>query len=359
MRPAARAAITAGTVVLVGLIALAARSLTAFGVFTDVEPGFDGSCKAIGGVNGPGDIAIDDKDQLAFVAVSDRRALDAGAPARQDGLYVLDLKAEPAVLHKLSGTPADFHPGGISFYRGPDGRLVLQAINRHASGSSSIEIFDIALAGGRVTLGNVGSIASDQLVDPSAIAAVDGDRFYVTNAHTTKTAFGRALDDDFVLPRANVLFFNGLVFRVVATALNDPRGAAVSADRHYLYVGAAYDRRVVTFEIGQASGSLTVANTFPLPSIPEKLRFDSTGHLWIGSQPKAFAVATYRGDAGRPAPSQVFKLTLAKGIPQSAAAIYTDSGSRIGGSSVAAVTGNKLLIGSALDNHILACRIGG
>lgn len=359
MRPAIRAALTAGTVVLVGLIALAARSLNAFGVFTDVEPGFNGSCNAIGGVNGPGDIAIDEKDQLAFVAVTDGRAFGAGAPARQDGLYVLDLKAAPAVLRKLSGTPAGFHPGGISFYSGPDGRVTLQVINHRADGSSSIEIFGVTVTNGQVTLGNVGSIASDELISPGAITAVDGDRFYVTNEHTAKTAFGRALDDDFVLPRANVVFFNGLVFRVVATGLNDPRGAVVSADRRYLYVSEAYNRRLTTFEIGEASGSLTAVNALPIPSNPDKLRLDAAGRLWIASQPKAFAMATYRGDAGKPAPSQVFKVTLRDGIPQSAAAVYTNPGSQIGGSSVAAVTGNTLLIGSALDNHILACRIGG
>jgi arylesterase/paraoxonase len=359
VRPATRAAITAGTVVLVGLIALAARSLNAFGVFTDVEPGFNGSCTAVGGVSGPGDIAVDEKDRLAFISVTDRRAQDAGAPARQDGLYVLDLKAERPVLRKVSGTPSDFHPGGLSLYRGLDGRLTLLAINHRAGGSSSIDVFDVTLAGGQVVLGNVGDITGDELVDPSAIAAIDAGRFYVTNAHTTKTAFGRALDDDFVLPRANILFFNGFVFRVVATALNDPRGAAVSADRHYLYVGEAYNRRVATFEIGQASGALTAVNTLPVPSIPDKLHMDAAGHLWIGSQPKAFAMGAYRRDSGKPAPSQVFKVMFADGIPQSAAPVYTNAGGGIGGSSVAAVTGNTLLIGSALDNHILACRIGG
>ena len=38
-----------------------------------------------------------------------------------------------------------------------------------------------------------------------------------------------------------------------------------------------------------------------------------------------------------------------------AAAVYTNLGNEIGGSSVGAVSGHRLLIGSPFDNHILDC----
>ena len=115
MRPAVRAAITAGSIILVTAIALAFRTLTAFGVFTDVTPGFAGVCTAINGVEGPEDIAIDDKLGVAFISAADRRAKANGRPSPQDGLYVLALNGA-GNLAKLSGTPADFHPHGISLY---------------------------------------------------------------------------------------------------------------------------------------------------------------------------------------------------------------------------------------------------
>lgn len=274
MRPAYRAALTAGAIVLVGTVALAVRSLTAFGVFTTVEPGFAGTCNAIEGVTGPEDIAIDEKSGLAFISATDRRALKRGAPARQDGLYVLGLKAGSGVLTKLAGSPANFHPHGISLFRTADG-LTLMAINHRLDGTSSVEMFTVKFAGAAVSLTHLGSIESDQLVSPNAIAAVDNSRFYVTNDHTSVTALGRTLDDDLVLPRANVLFFNGYTFRVVASGLNFPSGAVISPDRKYLYVGESYNRRLTTYAIGELSGSLDVANTLAIPSNLDNLRMDS------------------------------------------------------------------------------------
>src|ERR1700759_3125757 len=92
MRPAARAALTAGSVVLVGLLALGVRTLTAYGVFTDVTPGFAGTCKPIPTASGPEDIAIDETSGFAFVSAMDRRAKRlTGHPSKDDGLYVFKL----------------------------------------------------------------------------------------------------------------------------------------------------------------------------------------------------------------------------------------------------------------------------
>ena len=355
MRPAIRAAITAGAIVAVGLIALTVRSLTAFGVFTDVVPGFAGTCSAIAGVSGPEDIAIDEKSGLAFVSALDRRAKARGKPAVQDGLYVLALNG-PAHLTKLVGTPGNFHPHGISLVRTPDGTLVLMAINHRSDGTHSVDIFDVKIApDGQVMLGETGSIQGGQLVSPNAIAALDGSRFYITNDHTSASAFGRMLDDDLVLPRANILYFDGTFFRVVAQGLAFPSGAVLSPDGKYLYVTESYNRRLSTFERQPLSGNLEIANTLDIPSNLDNVRLDAAGNLWIGSHPKAFAMAAYRADPAKPAPSEIFKVTLADGLPQGATVIYTNLGNEIGASSVATVTGHRLLIGSPFDTKILDC----
>ena len=197
MRPAARAALTAGSIALVAVIALAFRSLNAFGVFTDVTPGFAGTCSPVTGVTGPEDIAIDEKSGLAFISALDRRAKARGKPSAQDGLYVMSLTG-PAHLARLAGTPSDFHPHGISLVR-TSGGLTLMAINHRSDGTSSIDMFDVALKDGTARLAETGSIQGGQLVSPNAIAALDASRFYVTNDHTSTTAFGRMLDDDLVL----------------------------------------------------------------------------------------------------------------------------------------------------------------
>ncbi len=358
MRPALRAAITAGSVVLAAGLAIGFRSLTAFGVFTDVVPGFAGTCTAVPTANGPEDIAIDDASGLIFISALDRRAKAAGHPAKTDGLYVFALNEAVPHPRKVAGTPSDFHPHGISLYRAPGGDLTLMAINHRSDGAHSVDIFDVKIApDGAVLASETGSIQSGQLVSPNAVAAVDATRFYVANDHGSTTQLGRTLDDDLVLPRANTLFFDGTVFRVVAQRMAFPSGAVVSADGRYLYVGESYNRRITAFARNPITGELTEAGEIALPTNVDNLRLDAGGTLWAGSHPKAFAMAAWRAYPSKPAPSQIFKVTLKDGIPQSATPVYTDLGSEIGGSSVGAVSGHRLLIGSPFDNHILDCRM--
>jgi arylesterase / paraoxonase len=355
VRPATRAAITAGSIILVAAIALTFRTLNAFGVFTDVTPQFVGECERIDGLAGPEDIVVDDKLRVAFISAADRRAKASGKPSPQDGLYSLQLIGA-GNLTKLSGTPGDFHPHGISLYRAPNGDETLMAINHRSDGTSSVDSFDVVSKGGAVKLRETASIEGGELVSPNAVAAVDQNRFYVTNDHTSTSAFGRMLDDLLVLPRANVLYFNGNYFRVVADRLNFPSGAALSPDGKYLYVSEAFNRRLDTYARSELSGALDPAGTLEIPSNLDNLRFDTVGNLWVASHPGALAMAAYRSDPAKPAPSEIFRVTLANGVPQSATLVYADRGKQIGGSSVAVVSGKLMLIGSPWDDHILYCQ---
>jgi arylesterase/paraoxonase len=351
MKPLRRIAVTVGAMLVVGLIAAVFRMLIASGVFTEVTPGFAGTCNPVAGVTGPEDIAVDGKSGLAFVSATDRPAKNRGKPSAGDGLYVYAAGS----LKKLDGTPKDFHPHGISLYRAPDGTLTLMAINHRMDGTSSIDIFNVKMAPDAVGLQEVGRVESDLLISPNAIAAVDAQRFYVVNDHTSKTQFGRWLDDNLVLPRANVLYFDGLVFRVAADHLVFPNGAALSADGTYLYVSESYNRQLRTFDRSPISGVLGEVNVLAIPSNLDNVRVDDKGNVWVASHPKAFAMAKYRTDPSKPAPSEVFEVSTIGGIPQAAKLVYANLGDGIGASSVAAPLGERLLIGSPFDDKILDC----
>jgi arylesterase/paraoxonase len=354
MRPLARALLTAGTIIVAAGIGIAARTLDIYGAFTSVPSHpLGGPCTAITGIQGPEDIAIDFASKLAFVSAMDRRAAAAHKWSSADGLYLLPMSGA-AHLTKLAGTPADFHPHGISLYRDAGG-LVLMAINHHSDGTSSVEAFDVKTTGTTATLSETGNIESRALIAPNAIAAMDRARFYVTNDHGSTTAMGKMLEDVFILPRANVLYFDGVTFRPVADHLAFPSGLAISPDGHRLYVTEANARRLDTFGLNPVGGQLEEQGTLDIATNLDNLRLDDHGALWLGSHPKALAMVAYSRDPKKPAPSEIFRIGTDAGIPQSADLVY--AGTDIGGSSVAAVMGNRMLIGGPLADRVLDCKI--
>jgi arylesterase / paraoxonase len=345
-----RIAITAGAVLSVTILAGTYRLLESHGVFTTVRPAFSGTCRTIA-VGGPGDIAVDAKDKIAFISASGR------ALSSKDGLYSYAYDRPDAAPVRLAGTPKRFHPGGISLYRATDGSLTLMAINHPDAAESFVDIFTVKVANGVATLSEIGSIAGDVLTDPSALAATGDDSFYIVNRHASRSNLGRWLDDVLVLPRAEILYFDGMKFRAVTGRLNSPGGAALSADGRYLYVTEYYPRMLVTLERNQFSGQLEPVGSLAIPSGLEEVDVAADGSLWIGAEPKAFAADAFRRDASKPAPSQVFRVTVTNGVPQSASVVYANRGEQIGAASVGAAADGHLLIGSSLDDKMLDCRL--
>jgi arylesterase/paraoxonase len=342
-----RIAMTAMTVVIVLLLAESWRFLDSHGVFTSAKPGFAGTCRTITGVEGVGDIAVDTADGLAFVSASTR------VPSAQDGIYALAYSKSDARLEKLSGAPHDFHPSAISLVRASDGRIALMAINHRSEGAVAISVFKAT----STKLEEIGAMTSDSLVDPSDLVAQDDIRFYVINRHTSRTKLGRWLDDALVLPRANVLYFDGIKFVPVIDRLIDPAGIALSADGAHVYVSENLGHTLLAFERNPFNGQLSNAGSLAIPSGLEKLSVATDGNLFAAAQPKVFAVGSFRRDPSRPAPSQVFHVALSNGIPKSAALVYSNEGMEISASSTAVMAGGHLLVGSALDRKLLDCSL--
>ena len=356
INPWHRIAATAGAVLLVTVLAGAYRMAESHGVFTSVKPGFAGTCRTVRGVIGAEDIAIDRKDKIAFVSATDYRARGMGKPSAQDGLYAYAYLEPGAKPVKLSGTPADFHPHGISLYRAPDGSLTLMAVNHRMDGTNTIDIFSVDVSGGTATVTEVGSVGSRQLVSPNDVAAVDQDRFYVVNDSTSKTALGRWLEDNLVLPRANILYFDGIKFVVAAEGLNTPLGAAMSADEHYLYVPEALPRTLLTFERNPFSGQLQQVSALSVPSGLDNADVAADGSIWVAGHPKFNAMIRFIGNPSKPSPSEIFRIAVHDGVPQTASLVYANMGEEIGAASVGATADGHLLIGSPFDDKFLDCR---
>ena len=340
-------------------VAVAVRTLNATGLFTDITPGFSGRCTALLGVPGADAFEIDRPDNLLLVSATNRRALAAGKPDKRDGLYVLSLANAGLGFRKLSGTPGDFHPRGLSLYRMPDGSRTLMVINRPAGADPVVVIFDAAVAKGTMTLKERADIASGLLVAPQDIAAAGPDQFYVSNSSTSTSTIGRAIETYAMLPRANIVYFDGNEFRVAAEGFNYANGLRLSPDGARLYLATTSGRALYAFDRESFMGTLKEAGKLSIPSGLDKIGTDGDGGLWVAANPKLFATLAYRADASKPAPSQVFKVSLDKGLPAAAEAIYTNDGGEIGGASTAMVAHGHLFIGSALDSKVLDCALPG
>jgi arylesterase/paraoxonase len=348
-----RIALTSSAVVVAGAVAVVARALIMGGMFATVNP-VPRQCDAIGGVVGAEDIAIDRKDGLVFISASDRRA---NPPSKADGIYTLRLGDPAARPVRLAGTPSDLHPHGISLFRAADGTLTLMVVNHARLAHSAIVVFAVTVENGAAKLSEIGDIQSDRLISPNDVAAVGKEQFYVTNDHGSRTPFGVTLENYLMLPRANVLYFDGNVFREVAADLVFANGIALSNDGSRVYVAETTTHRIRTFSRDPFSGRLTLENTFELPSGPDNIDVDEKGDLWIASHPNLFDVVAYGKDPSKPSPTEIDRVTVRGGIPQSSAMVYANSGAEIGAASVGAVDKGHLFIGSIFDPKILDCRL--
>jgi arylesterase/paraoxonase len=353
MRRARRIAIGFSAVFLVGVVALALRSLDAMGVFTDLAQVSCKDASAIRGVTGPEDIRYDAPSNSLFISATDwRRKLTSPSPG--DGLYVYRPgQTEPPM--KLKGPGADFHPLGISLFRAADGSLTLMAVNLPGRGKPAIDIFSVAdAATDKIALHEQEYIQSDLLVAPNSIVAVDKGRFYATNDHTSATAFGLMLENYLMLPRANVVYFDGANFRVVADGLRFANGINKSADGEHIYVAETTGREIRTYTRNIFGGDLTPAGQLPIASGLDNISMGADGGMYVAGHPKLIDFLVYRDKPNKPSPSQIFAIaTDATGIPQSAKLIY--SGRGVGAASVGLPVRDRLLIGSVFESKILSC----
>jgi hypothetical protein len=322
-------------------LALVFRGLIARGAFVDASHRFSGVCSSLAG--SAEDFEWDGAHDLLFasvpVAVGDRQA----------GLYVISPDHLEKGFVRLGGAPANFHPAGIGLFQGSDGRLVLMAVDRPVGQDPAVEIFDLKLGAGTVSLIQRASVTGGLLSDPVDVVPVGPDQFYVTNRDSSATTMGRVLADFGIVPRGNVVFFDGNFFRVAADGLNGAGGIRASGDGTHLYVASPGARTLYAFARDPFSGSLSGAAGLTVgPGLGEVGAGDKGG-LLITAQPRPFR------PSGRLA-SQVFRVSLANGVPEDSALAYSDPGSEIDGATSAVSVNGSIFIGSPHSPKILICR---
>lgn len=358
MRPLYRNIIV-GLVILAGLISfLFVRFYAAAGQFTTLTAAMEirPQCTIIPSVPGPEDIVIDHERQIAFVSAVDRRAILAGAENVRGGIYVIDLSGpregwslRPVTAH----VPQAFQPHGIGLYIDEAGRRTLAVVN-HAADTHSVELFDVAED---AVLSHRATVTDPMLISPNDVQPVGHDKFYVTNDHGTASTLGQFLQDMLMLDGANLAYFDGSGFRLVAEGLSFPNGVNVSPDGSLVYVAETIDMALRIYARARESGDLTPVDYVALGTGVDNLDVAPDGTILSGAHPKLMDFVAHAGDASNLSPSQVVRLVPNEGGGGVADTVYLNLGDELSGSSVAALYGDVMLVSGVFDPKVLACPV--
>jgi arylesterase/paraoxonase len=340
---------------ILGLIAVAFaafvgyRIVTRSGMLKQIASHRQGQCRVIEGIVGGEDVTIDRETMTAYVSADDRRATEAGRPVRGE-IYALDLgrpDAQPVPL--TGGKPADFHPHGISLWRGPDGAKRLFAISHGQDGGQRVVIFEVGANG--LTLAEI--ITYPELRSPNDLVAVGARQFYATNDRRYREpGLMATLEGYLQLPLGTVSYFDGSAGRIAVDGLVFPNGINVSADGRTAYVAEFLGQTLGIYDRDPASGALRRRETIPVHTFLDNIELDENGVLWIAAHPKVFDLLAHGADAAKRAPSQVLRADpKAKTVDE----VFLDDGTLLSGSSTAAVAGDRMVVGSVFEPKILVC----
>ena len=323
---------------------------------------------------GPEDIVIDHEANIAFVAsqqrMSDRRRLLGVEEMPGGSIFALDLRRETTLEKRLLANEDSlgfpFHPRGCSLFTDKNGERRLMVISDRAASNHVVEIFDVVGAAFEtVGLRHVRTVVdADHLISPNDLAALDGDRFYVTNDHGARNMLLRSLEDLCGLPLSTVVFWDGSRFHKVAGGIVFANGIALDRNRGRLHVAATRSKMIHTYRwnFEDPSKELSDPVSIVLPGCPDNLEWDEEGNLWIGADPSFVQLALYTAGVHAKAPSQVLCLSFDQDNEPRVEEVWRDeTGDTICASSVAAVHGKgpvrRLLIGQPFGNFLRDCEL--
>lgn len=355
----------AASVALVLLVAWILKTISDAGEFKTITPYFNGTTTLLNGFVGAEDITIDHETQLAYISTDDRFAILHGDQNRGGRLCIVSLQDSNAV--SICGTIgiAKINPHGISFFK-KKGAEYLYAVN-HTDGKHSILLFQKAYNTlTRSVLPHHYGYSFKLLkthedttfmLSPNDVLAVDTNKFYFTNDHGSRSKSGKMVEDYLQQKKSNVVYFDGKNYSIAADNIAYANGINMSRDGKELYVASTIGQNVLIYDRDIATGKLTLKDEVVLNTGVDNIELDEHGNLWVACHPQLLTFMQHTKDTSTYAPSQVFKLSKNAEGKFTAEEIFLSKGDDLSGSSVAAVSGNVMLIGSVMDNGILRCEM--
>ncbi len=321
-------------------------TLQSFNHFARISHQFDGRCVPVSGIAGPEDMAVDHGRGRVFVSSLDRRGDNL-----RGAIHLVD-PADPLAADgwrdMTGGEPKAFRPLGVDYYEDGEVRrlFVVNDVN------NAVEIFDVGEDG---ALLHLETLAERRMTSPNNIAAVGARQFYVTNDVRAgrNTMMGKL---HFLVRATNgdVLYYDGVAWRIAATGLRFANGIAVGNDGENVYVAETADKSVKIFSRRAESGMLTPVSRVRTQAAPDNLSVDADGAVWAAGMPKPLALPRHAADAGNRAASAVMRIA-----EDAAETVYLDDGGELSAATTAVRLGDDLMIGALYEHKFLLCELPG
>ncbi len=329
------------------IIVFIGKTLYNAGVFTAINPHFNGSVTEIDGFGGAEDITFDKATGLALISSN-----NFSDNSKNGAIFLLNTKENsPKPIKLTENITFDFHPHGISLYRTLDGAKRLFVIN-HRKTKDYVEVFDFTDS----TLVHLESITSSLFVSPNDIVAVGEHTFYLTNDHDEEPSNWRSKKDLLQIPMGNICYYDGQKATLVADGFLYANGINVSLDGKLLFASATTGHKIKVFNRDTNTGKLTEFDSITINGA-DNIEVDEYGNLWVGCHPKLLSYLAHSKDRSKPSPSEIIKITYQSKEYYTLESIYLNDGTPVSGSSVGAVLGDKLLIGTVFGNKVLLCTL--
>lgn len=332
--------------ILLVLVGFVLYTFISTGFFRTVENQFDGTTVLEIPINGAEDMTVSMSDSFAIVSATKRHTFPP-SEEEKGGLYYLELKSGNFILtHLTADFETAFAPHGISMFK-RDSVYTIAAIN-HTPDGHSIEVFN--LVGKK--LSHIKTLRSSWLVSPNDVVLVDEERFYFTNDHGYTEGLGKLAEEYGNLAAANVIYFDGTQYSEVANGIAYANGINFDTKRNLVFV-ASPRRFLIKVYSKNDDNSLTFVEDIPCGTGVDNIEFDSEGNLWVGCHPNLLRFTAYAKGKKETAPSELLKIAYRDKGDFTVESIYTNDGSQVSASTVAAPFENYLLVGNVKDSKML------
>jgi arylesterase/paraoxonase len=183
---------------------------------------------------------------------------------------------------------------------------------------------------------------------------VGPEQFYVTNDHGFVTGIMRLMEDYLMLPLSTLVFFDGESAKEVAAGMAYANGVQTNKSGNRLYLASVTSLTLNIYERNTVTNDLYLLTSINTGTGVENIELDGKGDLWLGAHPQLLKFVSHAKNIDNRSPSEIIKIKVSDGS-YDVVPVYRNTGDPISGVSVAAVKGDRMLVGSVFDEKILDC----